>query len=68
MASRARRHIFTVEIECVEVQGSHAAEDRLLRWIEHFGHTAQSFGFEFFSVGRIASKPMKGRMKKAEKS
>ena len=66
MASRSRRHILAVEIECVEVQGSNAAEDRLLRWIEHLGHTTSSFGFEFFSVGRIASKPMKGRMKKAE--
>jgi len=63
MASRGRRHILVVEIDCLDVQGSHAAEERLLRWVEHFGHTAPSFGFEFFSVGRIAGEPMKDRVK-----
>lgn len=60
---RSRRHLLAVEIECLDVQGSHDAEDRLIRWIETFGHTALGHGFEFFSVGRVAKKPMRGRVK-----
>lgn len=62
--SRPYRHILVVEIECLDRQGSHEAEDRLLRWLETYGHTAPSHGFEFFTVGRIAAKAMRGRTKK----
>lgn len=61
MATRARRHKLVVEIECLDVQGSHAAEDRLLRWLETYGHTAPSHGFEFIDVGRISSRLVKTR-------
>lgn len=61
--SRSRRHILVVEIECLDTQGSHQAEDRLLRWIETFGPTSTNHGFEFFYIGRIAKKPMRGRVK-----
>lgn len=58
---RSRRHTLVVEIECLDMQGSHSAEGRLLRWIETYGHTSTGHGFSFFKVGRIAGKPMKGR-------
>lgn len=66
--SRPRRHTIIVEIECLDPQGSHQAESRLLRWLETFGHTSVGHGFEFFKVGRVAGKPMKGRIKKPKKA
>jgi hypothetical protein len=59
---RTKRHTLVVEIECFDAQGSHEAEDRLLRWLETFGYTSPNHGFEFFMVGRIARKAMKGRI------
>lgn len=62
---RIKRHKLIVEIECDDAQGSRQAQDRLIRWIETFGHTAPSFGFDFFNVGRIAGLHilhMKGRI------
>ena len=62
--SRRSRHFLVVEIECLDTQGAHQAEDRLLRWLEIYGHTASGHGFEFFSVGRVAAKPVRHRMKR----
>jgi hypothetical protein len=59
---RTKRHTLVIEIECHDTQGSHEAEDRLLRWLETFGHTSVGHGFEFFMVGRISRKAMKGRL------
>lgn len=59
---RSRRHLLIVEIETLDAQGSRESEDRLIRWLGHFGHTAPSFGFKFFSAGRVAAKPMNGKM------
>lgn len=64
--SRSRRHLIIVEVETLETQGSHECEARVIRWLGHFGHTAPSFGFKFFSAGRIAAKPMNGKMKQDE--
>jgi hypothetical protein len=64
--ARGRRHTLVVEIDCDDVQGPREAEDRLLRWLETFGHTAPGHGFEFFTVGRIAAKAMKDRMRGSE--
>lgn len=63
--SRSKRHTLAIEIETDLTEGAHAAEDRLIRWLETFGHTSSSFGFRFFSLGRIAAKPLRGRIKKA---
>lgn len=60
---RSQHHTLIVEIKCDDMQGAHDAEDRLIRWLEAFGHTSVSHGFEFFMVGRVARKPMKGRLK-----
>jgi hypothetical protein len=64
--ARGRRHTLVVEIDCFDVQGSREAEDRLLSWLETFGHTAPGHGFNFFTIGRVAAKPMKGRMRGTE--
>ena len=59
---RTKRRILIVEIECDDTQRSHEAEDRLMRWLETFGHTSGGHGFTFFKVGRIGGKAMKGRI------
>jgi len=63
VAMRSKRHTLAVEIDCHDVQGSHEAEDRLIRWLETFGHSSVGHVFEFFMVGRISRKPMKGPLK-----
>lgn len=45
-----KKHYFVIEIECYDPQARRAARDRLHRWIEAFGHTSPSYGFEFAAV------------------
>lgn len=52
------RHTLAVEIFCDLRCGQRQAQDRLHRWLETFGHTAPSLGFEFRTVGRITGKPV----------
>ena len=54
--TRKLRHLLCVEVLCLDPQGQRQAQDRLHRWLETFGHTAASFGFEFRSVGVITGK------------
>lgn len=54
--SRRKTHFLIVEIECLDAQGLKSAEDRLTAWLETFGHTACSHGFEFKSVSRKVAK------------
>lgn len=52
--------MMVVEIQCVDAQGSHDAEKRLIGWLTEYGHTSTNHDFAFFKVGRIAGKAMKG--------
>lgn len=44
-------HGVLIWIECDDAQSKDDAEERLKRWLEHFGHTAPSFGFTFETIG-----------------
>lgn len=46
----ARVHYVVVKIECLDPQGSRQAAARVKAWLETFGHTAPSHGFEFVEV------------------
>jgi hypothetical protein len=48
---RTRRHRVTVEILCDQPEGACQAANRVQEWLETFGHTDCSHGFEFLSVG-----------------
>ena len=39
-----------LEIDCLDAQGREPATDCVHRWIETFGYTSSSHGFEFISV------------------
>ena len=56
MIGRSKRHTLCVEILCLDAQGQRQAQDRLHRWLETYGHTAPSHGFEFKTVGVITGK------------
>lgn len=53
---RARRNHLVIEILSDDPEGQRQAQDRLHRWLETFGHTASSFGFQFVSVGVMTGK------------
>jgi len=42
-----------IEIECLDTQSTTQAKDRLIHWLETFGHTSVSHGFEFNRVGKV---------------
>lgn len=52
----AHRHKLVVEVVSGVDRGQRQMQDRLHRWIERYGHTAASFGFEFKSVGVLTGK------------
>lgn len=62
MRARGHRHLITIEIETLDRQGTRAAQDRVLRWLETFGHTSPGHGFEFVSVGRFCYTPIRSRV------
>lgn len=43
----ANTHIIRVQIKVDDRQSAAQAAQRVHRWLETFGHTAASFGFEF---------------------
>lgn len=45
-----KTHYITVKIECLDPQTNAEARDRLQGWLETFGHTACSHGFEFQEI------------------
>jgi hypothetical protein len=45
-----RKHSVVIEIECLDAQSGKQARERLVRWIEFYGHTTSSHGFDFTSV------------------
>jgi hypothetical protein len=47
----------TVQIECLDAQTKSDAKKRVLSWLETFGHTASSHGFEFLKVGGLVDEP-----------
>lgn len=49
-----RSHVVLIEIDCADPQGREAAADRVNGWLETFGHTACSHGFEFIAVASYA--------------
>lgn len=51
--TRKLKHGLVVEIDCLDAQGQCQAQDRLVRWLEHYGYTASGHGFEFISVGAV---------------
>jgi hypothetical protein len=59
---REYRYTLVVEIQSTDA-GHRLAQDRLHRWLEHFGHTSSGHGFEFVSVGVQTAK----RLSKAPK-
>lgn len=54
--SRIKRHTLCVDILCYDSKGQRQAQDMLHGWLEHYGHTATSFGFEFKTVGVLTGK------------
>lgn len=56
------RH-FTVEvdIETDDLQSAKEGGDRLLRWLETYGHTSVSHGFSFISIGETVTKSPSGK-------
>lgn len=50
------RHKLCIEVTSDVDRGQRQMRDRLHRWIEAYGHTASSFGFEFKSVGVLTGK------------
>lgn len=67
MATVSKRHKLQVEIEFDDSIGSRLAQAKLIHWLETFGHTAPSFGFEFLQVERLAPTWLKHRIKGAAK-
>lgn len=61
---RHKRHLLVVEIECLDAQGQRQAQDRLHGWLETFGFTACSHGFEFKTVGVLTGKLIKAKRRK----
>jgi hypothetical protein len=45
-----------VEVVSEVDRGQRQMQNRLIKWIEAFGHTSVSFGFTFRSVGVITGK------------
>ncbi len=58
---RRRQHFLIVEVltDRNNTQGQRQMQDRLHRWLETYGHTASSFGFQFVSVGVMTGKRLK---------
>ncbi len=56
---RKRRQNLVVEILCDDALGQRQAQDKLHNWLETFGHTASSHGFQFVTVGVLTGKRLK---------
>lgn len=52
----SRKHTLVIDILCDLSEGQRQAQDRLHHWLETFGFTASSHGFEFISVGVLTGK------------
>jgi hypothetical protein len=50
MSTQAYKHILVLEIKCFDLQEQKKAQDRLIRWLETYGHTAAGHGFEFLTM------------------
>lgn len=53
---KPRHHTLIVTVISDVDKGQRQMQDRLLRWIEAFGHTSSSFGFKFDKVGVLTGK------------
>ena len=53
MPSKTYRHTLVVGVVSDTDRGQRQMQARLHRWLENFGHTASSFGFEFRTVDAI---------------
>lgn len=51
-----KRHVVAVQIETDDNLSISEANKKVQRWLETFGHTAPSFGFEFTGVVRVSAK------------
>lgn len=51
-----KNHVVAVQIETDEGMSMTDANRKVQRWLETFGHTACSHGFEFIGVVRISAK------------
>lgn len=56
---RKRRHDLVIEIMCDDAQGQRQAQDRVHGWLETFGYTASSHGFQFVTVGVLTGERLK---------
>lgn len=50
------RHKLVIEIDCLDAQGQRQAQNRVLRWLEIYGHTSPGHGFDFRTVGVMTGK------------
>ena len=66
MKTRGKRHFVVVEIECLDSQGMTEAVSRLHEWLEAFGHTACSHGFDFVSTSRLSPKLIQPKRQKQQ--
>lgn len=54
-----KRNTLVVDILSDDRLGQRQAQDKLHAWLETYGHTASSFGFQFISVGVLTGKRLK---------
>jgi hypothetical protein len=47
---KRRSHAIVVEVEIDQPESPEEARDRVHRWLEIYGYTSTSFGFEFKST------------------
>jgi len=57
--SKSTEHLVCVRISTLDPQSLPKARNRLLRWLETYGHTAPSHGFEFeYVIGATSNRPV----------
>lgn len=49
----AKTHVIAVVIRCNDAQSEASARERLHGWLETFGHSASSHGFEFLETAPV---------------
>lgn len=61
--SKSTQHLVCVWIETLDPQSLSQARNRVLRWLETFGHTAVNHGFEFTQMsGDTSNRPIETKV------
>lgn len=60
--AKSEDHVVCVRICTHDRQSTSEARARVHKWLEHFGHTASSFGFDFeYTIAATSNKPIEFR-------